>query len=138
MCSTSGNNETNKAVKKVGITEIHLWNMELRTNNVCMDEHNVDVKKKKIEEFEKIGVQRRQDRVSANEQRERAYQEKEKTNDGREQENEQGERTNISRELANDERERRNKNREKANDKREITKDHNELVREENVHQKKM
>ena len=128
MCSTSGNNESNKVVKKVGFTEIH----------VCMDEHNVDVKKEKIEEFEKIEVQRRKDRVSANEQRERAYQEKEKTNDGREQENEQGERTNISRELANDEREQKNKNGEKANDKREITKDHNDLVREENVHQKKM
>ena len=63
MCSTSGKNEINKAVKKIGFTEIHEWNIELRTNNECMDEHNVDVKKKKIE------VQRRQDRDRANEQR---------------------------------------------------------------------
>ena len=63
MFSTKEKDETNTAVKmnKVGLTEIHEWTMEMRTNNICMDKHNVDVKMKKIEECEKIEAQRRQD-----------------------------------------------------------------------------
>ena len=45
--------------------------MELRLNNICMDEHNADVRKKKIEYLEKDEAQRRQDRDKSIEEREK-------------------------------------------------------------------
>ena len=50
MSSTKGNNEASieKEKSKFGSTEIHEWHMELHTNNICMDEHNADVRLKKL------------------------------------------------------------------------------------------
>ena len=129
MSSTKENNEASieKEKSKFGSTEIHEWHMELRTNNICMDEHNVDVKMKKIEAFEKIEAQERQDRDMAYAERERTNLERENTNVVRERANEERERTNNIRELANDEKECTNKDREMANDKNGRTKDENDL-----------
>ena len=94
MSSTRENNEASKEkeTSKFGKTEIHEWHMELRTNNICMDEQNVEVKIKNFEAFKKTEAQGRQDR-------DRAYAERERTNIEREN-------TNAARERANAERER--------------------------------
>jgi hypothetical protein len=105
--------------RKVGSTEIYEWNMELRTNNICMDEHNADVRMKKVEDIEKSEAQGRQDRDRENEERERTNRERERANGERE-------RTNNIRELANDEKECTNKDREMANDENGRTKDEND------------
>jgi hypothetical protein len=125
MSSTKVTKETKLEIEKskVGSTEIHEWNMELRTNNVCMDEHNADVRMKKVGEIEKDEAQGRQDRDRANAERERTILERENTIVARERANEDREWTNNIRELACDERECSNKDREMANDKRERTKD---------------
>ena len=56
-------NKENKE-NTVGLTEkeIQKWNMELRRNNICMDEHNADMRMKKIKESEENEIQRIQDR----------------------------------------------------------------------------
>ena len=125
MSSTKVTKETKLEIEKskVGSTEIHEWNMELRTNNVCMDEHNSDVRMKKVEEIDKDEAQGRQDRARENAERERTNLERENTNEAREKANEERERTNNIREFACDERECSNKDRKMANDKRERTKD---------------
>jgi hypothetical protein len=124
MSSTKEIKETNKDIgkSKVGLTEIHEWNMELRNNNFCMDEHNADVRMKKVEEIEKSEAKGREGRDRENAERERTNQERERANEKRE-------RTNDIRELANDEKECTNKDKEIANDKREKTKDENFLGR---------
>ena len=127
MSSTKGNNEASieKEKSKFGSTEIHEWHMELRTNDICMDEHNVEVKMKKIEAFEKREAQERQDGDRANAERERTNLGIENTNVARERANEERERSNNIRELACDERECTYKDRKMAEDKREPTKDEN-------------
>ena len=131
MSSTKETNETKLETEKskVGSTEIHEWHMELRTNNICMEEHNSDVRMKKVEEIETSEAQGRQDRDSANEKRERTNLEREKTNIA----NEKRERTNVVRELACDEKEWKNKDREMENDKREPTNDENVLGRRKSI-----
>ena len=57
--------------------EIQEWNMELRSNNICMDGHNADVRMKKIEDLEKGEDQRRQDRDKSIEEREKIQKKKE-------------------------------------------------------------
>ena len=99
--------------------EIQEWNMELRSNNICMDGHNADVRMKKIEDLEKGEDQRRQDRDKSIEERDRNNEEKDKTHIAIEKANEDREWTNSLRELANDEIEVTNKDRERANDERE-------------------
>jgi hypothetical protein len=112
-----------KEKSKFGSTDVYEWHMELRTNNMCMNEHNVDVKMKKIEAFEKSEAQERQDRDMAYAERERTNLERENTNLVRERANEERERTNNIREMANDEKECTNKDREIANDKHRRRKD---------------
>jgi dTDP-4-amino-4,6-dideoxygalactose transaminase len=117
---------------KSGPTEMEFqeWNMELRGNNVCMDEHNCDVRLEKIKDLENCEAQRRQDRETFTQERnrvseerdrtrERANEEKETTYTAREEENDQRENVNRLRELENVKREGSNKTRELANDKRE-------------------
>ena len=66
MYSSPKNNEgygTERSViekGKVGPTEMEIqeWYMELRTNNVCMDEHTSDVRMEKIKELENCETQR--------------------------------------------------------------------------------
>ena len=142
MCSSPKNSEADGTKRleneksKVGPTEmeIHEWHMELRTNNVCMDEHTSEVRMEKIKNLEKCEAQRRQDidrisqerdRVSeerdrTNTEKQRANAEKERTITAREQVNDERENSNKLRESANVEREEINKDREIANDKREI------------------
>ena len=123
MSSTKENNEASieKEKSKFGSTEIREWHMELRTNNICMDEHNVDVKMEKNKAFEKREARGRRDRDRANAEREKTNLERENTNVARERANEERERTNIVRELANDEKECTNKDTELANDKKKCT-----------------
>ena len=60
MCSSHKKNDgygTERSVNeksKVGPTEMEIqeWNMELRTNDVLMDEHTSDVRMEKIKELE--------------------------------------------------------------------------------------
>ena len=101
-------------MSNIGITEkeVQDWNFELRTNNISMAEYNIDVRKTKLEEFEKYEAERREDRDKVTEERERANEAKETMNSYREL-------INSLRESANDNREKRNKCREKANDMRE-------------------
>ena len=76
---------------------MHEWNIELRTNNICMDEHNADVRMKKVEEIEKDEAQGRQDRERGNAERERTNLGIENTNVARERANEEREKKNIVR-----------------------------------------
>ena len=123
MSSTKENNvpSIEKEKSKFGSTEIREWHMELRTNNICIDEHNVDVKMKKIEAFEKREAQGRQDRDGANAEKEKTNLYRENTNVARERVNEEREMTNNIRELANDEKECTIKDREIANYEKECT-----------------
>jgi hypothetical protein len=127
MSSTKVTKETKLEIEKskVGSTEIHEWHMELRTNNVCMDERNADVRMKKVEEIEKDEAQGRQDRERGNAERERTNLERETTNVARERANEEREMSNNIRELACDERECTYKDRKMPEDKREPIKDEN-------------
>ena len=101
-------------MSNIGITEkeIQDWNFELRANNISMAEYSIDMRKTKLEEFEKYEAERREDRDKVTEERERANEAIETMNSYREW-------INSLRESANDNRERRNKCREKANDMRE-------------------
>ena len=100
MCSSHKKNEgygtesLENEKNNVGPTEMEIqeWNMELRTNNVCMDEHTSNVRMEKIKRMENCESQRRQDINRISEERDRM--------------NEKRERTNIARENANDKRER--------------------------------
>ena len=102
MCSNSKNNEPHARRRRAdekssaGRTEMDIqeWNMELRTNNICMDEHNADVRMKKIEGLEKCEAQRRHDRDKSVEERERNDNEKDRANIARERANEDREWTN--------------------------------------------
>ena len=110
MCS--GNEKS-----KVGFSEMEIdeWNLQLRMNNISMDEHNVGVRILKIGEFgEQNEARYRHDRERINEERERTNQEKERSNLEREIANDDREWTNNLRELVNDERELKNKERERA------------------------
>ena len=104
------------------------WNLELRTNNICMDEHNTDQRKKKFEYLEKCEYQRRQTDRQTSEERERENDEREKQNDVREMSNHDRELKNRERERVNDERELKimekenNDETEKIIGKRELTK----------------
>ena len=64
VCRKDNNNqgdilETEDEKNKTFMTKMDIvdWNIELRTNNMCMDEQNADERKKKIEGFEKDEVQ---------------------------------------------------------------------------------
>jgi hypothetical protein len=125
MCSTSPKNKDHNEKRKVnGRTEMEIqeWNIKLRSNNICMDEHISDVRMKKIEDLEKSEAQKRQDRDKSNEERERKN--IEKVNEDREW-------TNNLREVANDQRECKNKDREKANGEREWTNEDKETSNNE-------
>ena len=76
-------------------TDIADWNIELRTNNMCMDEQNADERKKRFEGIERVEVQRRQERDKTSDDRERANMEKEKTITDRESISAEKERTNV-------------------------------------------
>ena len=130
MCSSPkiikayGSERSESEKSKVGLTEMEIqeWNMELRTNNVCLDEHTSDVMMEKIKELEKWDAQKRHDRDRINQERamvsqerHRTNTEKERTYTSREQANEQRENANKLRESANVEREGRNNDRESAN-----------------------
>ena len=67
--------------------EVQAWNMELRSNNICMDEHNADVRMKKIEGLEKCEAQRRDEREKSIEERERNDKEKDRSYIARERAN---------------------------------------------------
>ena len=96
------------------------WNLELRTNIVCMDEHNTDQRKKKFEELEKFEYQRRQAREKTSDDRERANVEKERTNTYMAAQNVKREKQNDVREMSNHDRELKNRKRERVNDEREL------------------
>ena len=88
-----GTERSENEKSKVGPTEMEIqqWKMELRTNNVLMDEHTSDVRMENIKDLENCETQRRQDGNRISEERDRV--------------NEKRERTNIEREHANDKRE---------------------------------
>ena len=74
MCSTSPKKRiiTKKRVtEKAGRTEIQAWNMQLMSNNICLDEHNADMRMKKIEDLEKVEALRKHDRDKSIEERDR-------------------------------------------------------------------
>jgi hypothetical protein len=75
----TGENIENKE-KKLFLNEMEIneWNMELRRNNICMDEHNVDIRMQKIKESEKIKTQRVKARKKMSEEREQINVEKER------------------------------------------------------------
>ena len=126
MCSSPKINEgygTERSVIdkcKVGPTEMEIqeWYMELRTNNVCMDEHTSDVRMEKIKDLENCEAKQRQDKNRITEERDRMSEERERTNIAREKANEVKEREYRARELANVEREGINNCRELKNDTR--------------------
>jgi hypothetical protein len=107
MCSPHKKNEgygTERSVHekiKDGPTEMEKqeWYMELRTNNVCMDELTSDVRMEKIKDLENAEAERRQDRDRKSEERDRLSEERDRMSDERE-------RTAIAREKANEEKER--------------------------------
>jgi hypothetical protein len=122
MCSSSpkkGIITQKRVTEKAGQPEIQAWNMQVKSNNICMDEHNADVRMKKIEDLEKAEALRRHDRDKSIEERERNNKDKDRTHIAIEKANEDREWTNSLRELANDEIEVTNKDRERVNDERE-------------------
>ena len=58
-------------MRKVSLTEMEIqeWNMELRTNNICMDEQTSDMRMEKIKDLEHCEAQRRQVRDILNQER---------------------------------------------------------------------
>ena len=131
MCSTHKKNggyvteRSEKDKSNIGPTEMEIqeWNMELRTNNILMDEQTSDVRMEKIKILENCESQRRHDsnRISKerdrmNEKREHAIEKREREYTTKEQENEE---KNKLREFSIVEREGINKCRELENDKRE-------------------
>ena len=104
MYSSPKNNEgygTERSVNeksKDGPTEMEIqeWNMELRTNNVLMDEHTSDVRMEKIKDLENCEAKQRQDRNRITEERDRMSEERERTNIAREKANEVKDREYIA------------------------------------------
>ena len=81
----------------MGPTEIEVqdWHMEMRTNNMCMDEHTSDVRMEKIKVLEKCETQRRQERDRMNQERDRLSGERDQTHTEKERANEENKRTNT-------------------------------------------
>ena len=120
MCASHKKNEgygTERSVNeksKDGPTEMEIqeWNMELRTNNVLMDEHSFDVRMEKIKYWEKCESQRRQDRNRISEERDRMNEKRERTNIAREHANDKRETEYTARDQEHEERDNANKLRE--------------------------
>ena len=107
MCSSSKINEacgtqrTENETSEVGPTEMEIqeWNMELRTNNVCIDEYTSDVRMEKVKDLENVEAQRREDRDTINQERERINEERDRMNGERHRTNIEKEQMKIKREF---------------------------------------
>ena len=63
--------ETDDKLAGVRDIDVREWNLTLRENIVCMDEHNVKVKRQKIETSEKIETEKREAREKEIEEKEK-------------------------------------------------------------------